>query len=231
PEDGEDGPDPGGYGAPPSARIKLSASCTEGLCRVLTGEQVRFEDASSGAVRSRLWELGDGRTSRRSTLDHAWVEPGFYVVTLRVSDGPTESTDSRVFLVEALAPAGNCKADGETLCLRDSRYRVRTSWRSGDGRTGTGAVVRQGTNDSGLFWFFDRENWEVLVKVLDGCTMNGAVWVFAASTTNLGYVIEVTDTATGAVREYRNDPGMPAPAITDANAFPGSCRPRRESTR
>ena len=61
--------------------------------------------------------------------------------------------------------------------------------------------------------------------------MNGAVWVFAASTTNLGYVIEVTDTATGAVREYRNDPGMPAPAITDANAFPGSCRPRRESTR
>ena len=65
--------------------------------------------------------------------------------------------------------------------------------------------------------------WEVLLKVLDGCALNGHVWVFGASTTDLGYVIRVTDTATGKVKEYRNEPGTPAAAITDAKAFPDGC--------
>ncbi len=67
----------------------------------------------------------------------------------------------------------------------------------------------------------------MLIKVLDGCALNGHVWVYGASTTDLGYRIRVTDTATGAgtVKEYRNEPGLPAPAITDATAFPGGCRP------
>ncbi len=55
--------------------------------------------------------------------------------------------------------------------------------------------------------------------------MNDHVWIYGASTTDLGYVIRVTDTVTEAVREYRNDPGVPAPAITDAEAFPEGCRP------
>ena len=62
-------------------------------------------------------------------------------------------------------------------------------------------------------------------KVLDGCALNGHVWVFGATTTDLGYTIQVTDTATGAVREYRNEPGKPAAAITDSTAFPEGCRP------
>ncbi|MXX74226.1 MAG: hypothetical protein F4Y77_02330 [Holophagales bacterium] len=63
----------------------------------------------------------------------------------------------------------------------------------------------------------------MLIKLLDGCSANGHVWVFGAATTDLGYVIRVTDTATGAVKEYRNEPGMPADAITDVAAF--RCRP------
>ena len=121
-------------------------------------------------------------------------------------------------------PTGSCRPDAETLCLQDSRYEVRTEWWTGDGETGTASIAEEGTSDSGLFWFFDKENWEVLIKVLDGCSINGNVWVFGASTTNLGYVITVTDTATGSTREYRNEPGLPAPAITDLAAFPESCR-------
>ncbi len=79
--------------------------------------------------------------------------------------------------------------------------------------------MHEGTNDSGVFTFFSQENWEVLIKVLDGCALNGHVWVYGASTTDLGYTIRVTDTATGVVTEYRNEPGLPAPAITDATAF------------
>ncbi|MYA07845.1 MAG: sorbosone dehydrogenase family protein [Holophagales bacterium] len=120
---------------------------------------------------------------------------------------------------------GPCVSSAETLCLHDDRFEVRVEWWSGDGETGSAQVVQEATDDSGLFRFFEADNWEILIKVLNGCDTNGHYWVYGASTTTLGYVIRVTDTATGDVREYRNEPGRPAPAITDARAFPDSCRP------
>ena len=210
---------------PPDASFTVSAECAGGLCRALTGEAVTFTDTSAGVVRSRVWSFGDGRTSRSAAARRSWSSPGFYTVTLTVGDGTVESTATRVFLVEAAEPAGTCVADETTRCLRDSRYAVRAEWSTGGAEPQTGAarVVRLGTNESGLFQFFEPENWEILIKVLDGCSINGSVWVFGASSTDLGYRIEVTDTATGEVQEYRNEPGAPAPAVTDLRAFPGSC--------
>jgi hypothetical protein len=49
--------------------------------------------------------------------------------------------------------------------------------------------------------------------------VNGRAWVFAASTTDLGFTIRVEDTATGEVKEYRAEPGAPAAAVTDMKAF------------
>ena len=59
----------------------------------------------------------------------------------------------------------------------------------------------------------------MLVKVLDGCGVNGHYWVLAAATTNVEYTLRVTDTVTGAVREYFNPLGTRAAAITDTDAF------------
>ena len=222
--DGDGSGDTGtGPSGPPRAAIALNAECSDDLCRARTGVPVRFEDASTGVVRFRNWEFGDGRRSRRRELDHAWTTPGFFVVTLTVGDGERESAASRVFLVEASEPAGTCEADAATLCLQDSRFAVRVSWFTAEGETGAGRVLRLGTNDSGVFWFFDPDNWEVLIKVLDGCALNDRIWVYGASSTDLGYTIEVKDTATGDVREYGNEPGRPAAAVTDAAAFPAAC--------
>ena len=118
-----------------------------------------------------------------------------------------------------------CSPGAETLCLHDGRYEVRATWRTSAGESGSAQVVPQVGADSGLFRFFDAENWEILVKVLDACAVNDHYWVYAASTTDLGYAIRVTDTATGDIKEYTNEPGRPAPAITDAKAFPDSCGP------
>ena len=181
-----------------------------------------FEDASTG-VRSREWQFGDGARSRAATVSHSWSTPGFYEVTLTVSDGTVESRASRVFLVVASEPVGACVADEGTLCSQDSRFATTVDWWTLEGETGAGTVVRSGTNDSGMFWFYSRDNWEVLVKVLNGCQVNGAVWVFAGSTTDVGYRIAVEDTVTGAVREYRNEAGQAAAAVTDTGAFPGGC--------
>ncbi len=120
-------------------------------------------------------------------------------------------------------PRGSCHSDGGTICLHNSRFEVKAEWRQADGSSGPGRVVPEGTDDSGLFRFFDPSNWEVLVKVLNGCGHNGRVWVLGASTTDLGYEITVTDTITGESRTYMNEPGQPAPAIVDTDAFSAPC--------
>lgn len=153
----------------------------------------------------------------------SWSEPGFYTVTLTVSGAGAGSAASVVVRVAAAAPAGNCAADESTSCQGDSRYAVRVEWWTADGEPRTARIARAGTNDSGLFYFFAPDNWELLVKVLDGCALNGRAWVFGASSTDLGFRVTVTDTVTGDVREYRNEPGTPASGIADTKAFPVNC--------
>ncbi len=227
-DDGDSGGDGGGGSGPGpggalSASFTLDAPCADGLCRARTGVAVAFDDTSSGPVSSRRWNFGDGGTSRGRSPEHAWSVPGFYTVSLTVGGQGSSDTASRKVLVESNAPAGTCVSNAETLCLQDSRFSVALEWWTADGQRGVGRVVHEGTNDSGLFWFFGTTNWELLVKVLDGCSVNGHVWVFGASATTLGYSLTVTDTATGTVREVRNKPGEQAPAFIDSRAFPDAC--------
>jgi len=49
------------------------------------------------------------------------------------------------------------------------------------------------------------------------------MWVLSASTSDLGYRFTVRDTVTGEWRQYRNEPGQPAPAIVDTEAFATAC--------
>ena len=74
-------------------------------------------------------------------------------------------------------------------------------------------------DSSALFYFFNPSNTEMLVKVLDGCGHNGHWWVYAASATDVGFEILVTNTRTGATRTYTNDLGNAPPALTDTGAF------------
>ncbi len=210
---------------PPTASFTLSASCADGLCRARTGAAVSFTDTSTGTVASRTWSFGDGGAGSSSRSPrHTWSAPGFYTVSLTVSGEGSSSTISRKVLVESGDPAGSCTVAGDTRCLRESRFSVAVEWWPEDGAARkAGKVVHEGTDDSGLFWFFSETNWELLLKVLDGCSLNGHVWVFGASATTLGYSIRVTDTVTGAMKEYRNEPGNRSSAITDAAAFPGAC--------
>ncbi|MCY3964566.1 MAG: M14 family zinc carboxypeptidase [Acidobacteria bacterium] len=176
----------------------------------------------------------DSRTENAgATIDTTGLSAGQHSVFVRARDSDSNwGAVSAIFLQVAAAQPpptedeGSCEPDRETLCLQDSRYAVTVEWRKPDGETGVAGVVAAArTNDSGLLTFFSRNNWEILVKVLDGCALNGHVWVYAASTTDLGYTIRVTDTLTETVKEYENEPGVPAPTITDATAFPDGCRP------
>ncbi len=126
-----------------------------------------------------------------------------------------------------------CTRDTLGTCLSDERFRIDLAWRSFDGTTGSGNVVPVGSDDSGLLWFFEDDNWEMLIKVLDGCAINDRFWVFAATTTTVEYTLTVTDTATGEIRDYFNLLGTAAPAITDTDAFAtcAAARPARRQPR
>jgi len=224
--DPEPEPEPLPPPQPPTAAFAVTgATCGAELCRVVTGEDVTFTDTSAGTVARRSWDFDvtGGRAQSGASVRYAWSSPGFYQVSLNVSGAGAESTASRVFLVEAAEPAGTCESGPYTLCLRESRYQVRATWTHPDGEVLAGGVVHAGTNDSGLLYFLSRENWEVLIKVLDGCSYNGRDWVFLASATNLEYEVTVTDTANGGTWKYGNEPGTSSPAATDTSAFPGNC--------
>ena len=210
---------------PPDSRaleavLRLPPSLKAGVALV-------FDGSRSVRAESYSWDFGDGTMIAHPNTEsmplHTYVEPGFYRVALSVSGLGVTSTAERDILVQARYPAGTCEPDVSTLCLQDSRYAIRVAWWADDERSGVGSVVYAGTNDSGLFWFFDRENWEVLIKVLDGCALNGHMWIFGASTTDTGFSIAVTDTVTGQVQEYRNEAGEPAAAIVDSEAFLQEC--------
>ncbi|HEX2642867.1 MAG TPA: choice-of-anchor L domain-containing protein [Thermoanaerobaculia bacterium] len=121
-----------------------------------------------------------------------------------------------VVSTEAKAP---CVPGSGSLCLSDRRFRVEVTWKDFQGRTGSGTVVPFGADDSGLFWFFASTNWEMLVKVVDGCALNGRFWIFSAAVTNVQYTLRVTDTVTGKIREYKNPLGTSSRAITDTGTF------------
>ncbi len=212
-------PEPAG---PLKADFTVKADCSSDPCRLRTGVRVVFSDSSGGRVVGRRWNFGDGSTSRGLSPAHEYRSPGFYEVSLTVSDGTEESVAARVFLVEAGEPAGACVGGASTRCLQDSRFAVEVEWTGPGGAAGAARVVHAGTDDSALFSFFDRANWEVLAKVLDGCAVNGSFWVFAAATTDLEFTIRVTDTATGVSRAYSNEAGAAA-AVADTEAFPGAC--------
>ncbi len=132
------------------------------------------------------------------------------------------STDAgNLIAVGGAELAGLCRDTPTALCVNGERFRVEVEWRDFDGQTGVGRVVPAGSSDSGLFWFFSPDNWEMLVKVLDGCDVNGRVWVFAAATTNVEHTLRVTDAASGEERSYFNPLGTSADAITDTGAFAG----------
>jgi len=120
------------------------------------------------------------------------------------------------FLTPVAAPS-TCTADAATLCLNGGRFKVQATWNTG-AASGPARVVSQ-AGDSGQFYFFDPDNTELTVKVLNACSFNDRFWVFASGLTNVQVLITVTDTHAGRVRQYFNPRGKTFAPVQDVSAF------------
>jgi ELWxxDGT repeat protein len=123
------------------------------------------------------------------------------------------------------ALARKCPADGSAFCFGpEGRFKVQAAWQTADGAIGAATPVPVGSADSGLFTFFSPDNWELMVKVLDGCALNQHRWFFAAGTTNVGWTLTVDDLLDASPpKTYSNPIGTASPAIADTSAI--ACTP------
>jgi hypothetical protein len=116
--------------------------------------------------------------------------------------------------------AGTCVMSPSRLCLGDGRFEVKARFDVGrGGQTGDARAVAV-TRDTGYLWFFEPNNVEIMVKVVDGCDLNRHAWFFAAGLTRVGVTMTVTDTGSGATRTYAHRAGVNFEPIQDTEAFP-----------
>jgi hypothetical protein len=208
-----------------------SGPLTTDTDEVRIGSDTAFPETPQGGIDEvHLWNVA--RTQAQIRADMAApitsAQPGLVAVwhldvngndAIGGHNGLAVGSGVTVGVFPALASCA-AFADVNHLCLQD-RFLVSTAWRTGapgDVPGGNGVVAVNSSN-SGIFWFFSSDNWEVMTKVLNACALNSHYWVFSAATTNVFYRMDVLDVRAGVQKIYFNYPGPPAPAVTDVNAF------------
>ena len=111
----------------------------------------------------------------------------------------------------------DCEPGGPALTLAGG-YKVSMCFETYAGETGDALDWGLDSSQSALLYFFERDNAEVLVKVLDGCGVNGHRWVFAAPVTDLAFNLRV-ESPGGEVWTHGNRLGQTADAASDVTAF------------
>lgn len=92
-------------------------------------------------------------------VDVAPLPAGAYTVELRHRYAPSHGTPLARFPLTITPGFGR---------LRDGHFDLQVTWRTVAGQEGTGELAREPTRDSAIYYFFSPENWELMVKVLDG---------------------------------------------------------------
>ena len=147
----------------------------------------------------------DFRVAARGPDRVAYSRVGAFV--LREPPAPGDSTDC---------------TPTDVVAVMQGNYEIRMCFETPSGTSTDASNYHLESDTSGLLYFFDRDNVEVLVKVLDGCAINGHRWVFIAPVTDLAFNLTITERSTGRSFEHRNPKSRTARTRSDTAAFP--CR-------
>ncbi len=91
-----------------------------------------------------------------------------------------------------------CVPTATRACVQGGRFGIEVYVFS----TSSYAQVFTSSSESAVFWFFSNTNWEVVAKVLNGCSVNNNYWVFAAGATSLSYQVNFIDYVKGTNHGY-----------------------------
>jgi len=215
----------GGGGTPPAAPTGLQAA-TQSTSAI----QLTWSEASSGisefhveqqGLGGLFQEIGTVPGGTNADLVSGLDPATFYNFRVRAANAAGFSPYSNTAGAATDAVPAACVAGPTTLCVgAGGRFKVEVSWASAT-QSGLGnAVPIASAPESGLFYFFNAGNIEMLVKVLNACGAPfNRYWVFYAATTNVQFTLTVTDTQSGKVKVYFNPLNQAAPPVQDTDAF------------
>lgn len=143
--------------------------------------------------------------------------PGAAAVKMFFSIVKSEGGGTLIGLLDDVFLGAPCALSSTNLCLGNHRFGVTAHWTTAQG-SGEGVEIPL-SGDTGYYWFFSPGNVEAVLKVINGCPVNGRYWVFAGGLTNVKVDLTVTDYETGAVKTYSNPQGKPFQPIQDTGAF------------
>lgn len=136
-----------------------------------------------------------------------------------------------VFGSSSAVAQSSCIAGASTACLQSDRFQVEVAYDTNGSAfvapeagtpTGSAQIVAQGgfpTDSAAPFSFYDADQIDLIVRVVNGCAINDRFWVFTSAATDAGATVTVTDTATGEVVQYANPAGQAFAPVFDTEAF------------
>ena len=208
--DGGPGPDPGPGGI--SVPDDLTAAALG-----LTSVELTWKGVARGTVEieARTWKAGwtqvmtaDAASGRATVANLEAEAPYTFRLRSRPGGGKTSAWSEEVSATTGDA-SGACRTGGQYLCLSEGRFEIQAHWKNHleEGVFGAATAVPIDVSDeSGMFWFFNSTNIELVVKTLDGRPINGHYWVFFGALSNVEYWVTVRDTESGGRRTYHNPP-------------------------
>ncbi|MEO7793614.1 MAG: hypothetical protein ABIV06_02485, partial [Thermoanaerobaculia bacterium] len=116
--------------------------------------------------------------SEASSAVHAPALAAFATVRLTLSKTEAGGIATAYFDNVVFKPQGTCGSLPDRLCLNNNRFQVTSTWENYAGQSGVG-LAQAMTAETGYFWFFSAANVEVVVKVINGCSLNSNYWIYA----------------------------------------------------
>jgi len=183
--------------------------------------------------RRSFWTFFGGLTNKRTDItvtdtvtgqSVVWVNPASMFPT---TEANTLAASPKALPCEDLGAPTACVRDDRTACLFDGRFKVFGSMRNAQDQEFVAQVMqfsteRAETNQAVFFDSFTPGNFEVGVKMVNGCAGFGFYWIFYGGLTSADTDILAVHVPTGRVDIWRNPPGMLPTTEGRTQAFPCS---------
>lgn len=100
-----------------------------------------------------------------------------------------------------------CEPSDTALCFYEGRFKATLEWRRSPNGQWLDAKAQPLTNQTGAFYYHNPKNLEMLLKILDGRTINGSFWVFYGVLTDQEIRLTIKDIFTNRTKTFTKAKG------------------------